>query len=166
MGQTSWRRDVRILHRLMKVETLIFEGRSEQYIARQLGVSIATVYFDRGRLEELWHDRINKEQEALREQIAAELDDVRHRTLQTALYASNPASHHSVARQATLDKAKVLGLLVDRQELSGPNGAPLFPLEAMREAFSASKAQDSEETDNSADNHNYSRNGASNHAEV
>jgi hypothetical protein len=137
-----WRRNPRILKRMRDVERLRFEGLNIPEISERTGIPTTTVENDLIRLAQLWQDHLNKSQEEHRAQLLAELDDVRARTLQTARYSRSPATHHNVARQSTMDKAKLLNLLIERQEVSGPNGQPLFPLEQLREAFIQSERRD------------------------
>lgn len=146
-----WRRDLAVLERLPLVERRHLAGESNVAIAAALGVAEATVRDDLKRLRELWLERIGDSAETLRAQAVAELEDVRRRSLAAAefdemaeravlfgevpggltverddkgaaQFRGNKAASLNVARAATMDKAKVLGLVVEKRELSGDVG--------------------------------------------
>ena len=144
-----WRRDPTVLARLPQVERLHLRRVPNTTIAAQLGVAEVTIRRDIERLNELWRERISGEQATMRAQIVAELDDTRERALAqaewdeaceravlfgeahptlgrirtddkgSAQFRGAKAQSTNVARQATMDKAKVLGLVVDKAEVTG-----------------------------------------------
>lgn len=158
-GRVPWRRDPVVLARLPLVERRHLAGQPNTLIADALSVDESTIREDLKRLSELWLARIQGQQEGMRAQIVAELDDVRRRALhqaewdefcERAVLVDDPAMpdealrrlgldpalriHRddkgaaafrgakaqslNVARQATMDKAKVLGLIVDQLALA------------------------------------------------
>lgn len=145
-----WRRDEAILARMRTVERLHIAGQPNTHIATTLEVDEATIRNDLKRLQELWIEHIQQDQETLRSQVVANLEDVRRRALSaaefdeaaeravlygqdadgeyvtverdqkgSAQFRGNKAAAINVARQATMDQAKILGLVVDKQEHSG-----------------------------------------------
>lgn len=148
--QRPWREDLRVLTRLPEVERRHLAGWPNTRIAKELGVSEATIRLDVGRLAVLWRERIGDEQEIIRARLTAELEDARLRALEAAewdrdaeaavLYGVPHPEHGTpyrddkgkaefrgqkaaainAARQATMDKAKLNGLIVEKQEHQTP----------------------------------------------
>lgn len=145
-----WRRDPSILARMQQVERRHLLGEPNTAIAEALQVDEITIRRDLERLNELWREHIQQDQETLRSQVVANLEDVRRRALNAAVFdeqaeravlygedadgnstpvhrdekgsaqfRGNKAAALNVARQATMDQAKVLGIVVDKQEHSG-----------------------------------------------
>lgn len=145
LRQTPWRRDPAILARLPEVERRHLAGQPNTTIAAALNVSEGTIRNDLKHLSELWQEQIKGESAVLRGRIAAELRDVRRRAVKAAefdeeaeravLYGEGRAVERdakgsaqfrgqkaqaiNVARQASMDEAKLLGLVVEKQEVSG-----------------------------------------------
>lgn len=141
----TWRGDMTILSRLPEVERGYLSGESNVAIAKRLGVAEGTVRNDLDRIKTLWRDRVVGDLETLKAQALAELDDVRRRAIAAAefdeaaeravLYGEDArvvrdergkaefrgqkAQALNVARQASMDKAKVLGIIVEREEHQG-----------------------------------------------
>ena len=145
-----WRRDPVILARLRDVERRHLAGQTNVAIGDALGVDEATVRNDLKRLAELWLEQTKAEQAEQRARVLAELEDVRTRAIAaaefderceravlfgdeqvyrddkgSATFRGNKAAALGQARQATMDKAKILGIVVDKASLAGPDGAPL-----------------------------------------
>lgn len=143
-GSLPWREDPAIMARLMKVERAHLRGDTNVAIGAVLGVTEATIRHDLDRIHELWKERVTGELETLKAQAVAELEDVRQRAIAAAefdeqaerdvLYGAesvvrdfkgsasfrgNKAGALNAARQASMDKAKVLGIIVERQEHEG-----------------------------------------------
>jgi hypothetical protein len=152
----AWRRDPEIMDRLPKVERLHLRGDTTRAIAAAVGISEITVRRDIQRLNELWVEHIQQDQEALRSQVVANLEDVRRRALNaaefdeaaeravlygqtadgeyvmverdqkgSAQFRGNKAAAINVARQAAMDQAKVLGLVVDKVAPTDADGKTL-----------------------------------------
>ncbi len=152
----AWRRDPEIMDRLPKVERLHIRGDTTRAIAAAVGISEITVRRDIGRLNELWIEHIQQNQETLRSQVVANLEDVRRRALAAAefdeaaeravLYGQTAEGEYvtverdqkgaaqfrgakaqslNVARQASMDQAKVLGIVVDKVAPTDANGQTL-----------------------------------------
>jgi hypothetical protein len=146
----SWRRDPLILARLSDVERRHLSGQTNVAIAEALAVDEITVRRDLERLRELWLDQTKEAQADMRARVLAQLEDVRVRSLQaaefderceravlfgdeniyrdakgSAQFRGNKAAALAQARQATMDKAKILGIVVDKASLTGEDGAPL-----------------------------------------
>ena len=158
-GHLPWRRDSVVLARLPKVERRHLRGEYNTTVAAALGVDEGTIRKDIKRLEELWLERTIGEQDKLRAQKVAELEDIKRRALDAAewdqmceqavlfddleegdtvmLTTGKPAKRSvyrdqkgsasfrgnkqgalSVARQAAMDQAKLLGLVTDKAEVS------------------------------------------------
>lgn len=147
--QTPWRRDPAILARLHEVERRHLAGQPNTHIAAALGVDEGTIRNDLRRLSELWLEQINQQAPVLRAEVVAELEDVRRRSLRAAefdemaeravlfdepdedgrrverpekgsvSFKGSKSQSLNTARQASMDKAKVLGLVVEKQEYSG-----------------------------------------------
>lgn len=142
--QTPWRRNLAILQRLPEVERRHLAGMSNCAIARELGVDEGTIRSDLKRLHELWRERIADEQEILRGQAVRRLEEVYRRSLAAAefdeeaeravLYGEGKhvvrdddgkatfkgakAAALTTARQAAMDIAKILGVVVDKQDIT------------------------------------------------
>lgn len=141
-----WRRDPGILARLRDVERRHLAGDPNTTIAEALGVGEVTIRRDLERLRELWLEQTKAEQADLRAQVVAELDDVKRRALAaaefdeqaeravlygegdqpvqrddkgTVTFRGQKAQALNVARQAVMDKAKVLGVVVEKSEVTG-----------------------------------------------
>jgi DNA-binding Lrp family transcriptional regulator len=154
----AWHKDPEVLERLRVVEPLHIRRVPNVAIARQLGVSENTIREDVKRLQTLWRARIQGEQEVLRAQVVAELDDVAERAMaaaewdqqaeQAVLYGveveidgqprqvyrdmkgaaqfrGQKAAALAVVRAARMDKAKVLGIVVEKAALTDADGASL-----------------------------------------
>lgn len=145
-----WREDLRVLTRLPEVERRHLAGWPNTRIAKELKVSEGTIRLDLDRLAAIWLERTAGEQQALRSRYTAELDDVRIRALEaaewdqtceaavlygeahpqygsvyrddkgSAQFRGQKAAALSAARQATMDKAKLNGLIVEKQEHQTP----------------------------------------------
>lgn len=154
-----WRKDPRILARLVDVERYYHERLTNVAIAALLHVDEATIRTDIKRLQELWLERHGAAQDECRAEVLAELDDIKVRALAaakfdeaaeravllneellgadgkthfvqrddkgSAQFRGNKAASLTVARQAIMDKAKVKGIIVDKQEVTGKDGGPL-----------------------------------------
>lgn len=139
-----WRRDPVILARLRDVERRHLAGQTNVAIADALGVDEITVRRDLERLRELWLEQTKAEQAEQRARVIAELEDVRTRAIAaaefdeqceravlfgdarvirddkgSATFRGNKAAALGQARQATMDKAKLLGLVIEKQEHAG-----------------------------------------------
>lgn len=139
-----WRRDPIILARLRDVERRHLSGQTNVAIAAALDVDEITVRRDLDRLRELWLEQTKESQADLRAQMLAKLEDVRVRALQaaefderceravlfgdeqvyrddkgSATFRGNKAAALGQARQATMDQAKLLGLVIEKQEHAG-----------------------------------------------
>ena len=139
-----WRRDPGILARLRDVERRHLAGQTNVAIADELGVDEITVRRDLDRLRELWLEQTKESQADIRAQMLAKLEDVRVRALQaaefderceravlfgdeqvyrddkgSASFRGNKAGSLAQARQATMDQAKLLGLVIEKQEHAG-----------------------------------------------
>lgn len=139
-----WRRDPIILARLRDVERRHLSGQTNVAIAAALNVDEITVRRDLDRLRELWLEQTKESQADLRAQMLAKLEDVRVRALQaaefderceravlfgdeqvyrddkgSATFRGNKAGALAQARQATMDQAKLLGLVIEKQEHAG-----------------------------------------------
>jgi hypothetical protein len=143
-----WRRDLAILQRLPEVERRHLAGQANVAIAAALGVDEGTVRADLKRLQELWRERVAEAVEDLRAKAVVELDDLKRLALEAAAwdlaceravlygegedgrdvlrddkggasFRGQKAQALNVARQAVMDKAKLLGLVVERQEHAG-----------------------------------------------
>lgn len=79
----------------------------------------------KGRLEELRMPIIERHNVTV-DSLINELDEARVAALKTA--------QSSAAVSATMGKAKLLGFLVDKQEVTGKNGTPFVPNPAISEA--------------------------------
>jgi hypothetical protein len=114
-------------------------------MAIALGVDEKTVRNDLERIREIWVDQVGDTVSVLKAQTLAELEDVRRRAIEAAefdeaaeravLYGDGQhvirdddgkaqfrgqkAQALNVARQASMDKAKVLGIIVEREEHQG-----------------------------------------------
>ena len=146
----AWRRDPLILARMRDVERRHLAGQTNVAIADVLGVDEATIRNDMKRLAELWLEQTRAEQTDLRARVLAELEDVRTRAIAaaefdeqceravlfgdarvirddkgSATFRGNKAAALGQARQASMDKAKILGIVVDKASIAGPDGAPL-----------------------------------------
>lgn len=139
--QPSWREDPVVLQRLPEVEKRHLRGQSNVAIAAALGVDESTIRNDLRRVQLLWSEGAADRILELKARAVAELDDLRHRALAASefdqaaecglLYGEGEpvvgevwfrgqkAQALNVARQASMDKARVLGLLSDRREHSG-----------------------------------------------
>ncbi len=140
----AWRRDPLILARMRDVERRHLAGQTNVAIAAVLGVDEATIRNDLKRLAELWLEQTKESQADLRAQMLAKLEDVRVRALQaaefdgrceravlfgdeqvyrddkgSATFRGNKAGALAQARQATMDQAKLLGLVIEKQEHAG-----------------------------------------------
>jgi hypothetical protein len=129
---------------LPDVEKQHLSGNSNYAIAAALGVDEKTVRNDLERIRELWLDHVGDNVTTLKAQALAELEDVRRRAIAAAefdeaaeravLYGDEKvirddrgkaefrgqkAQALNVARQASMDKAKVLGIIVEREEHQG-----------------------------------------------
>jgi hypothetical protein len=160
-----WRRDPVILTRLRDVERRHLAGQTNVTIAEALDVDETTIRRDLERLRELWLERTKGEQENLRAGIVAELEDVRTRALSAAefderaeraiIFGSEPvagggrrgvqfrgnkAAALGQARQATMDKAKILGLEVNKVALTDSQGDDIS-LDELMERFGARQAE-------------------------
>ena len=145
-----WRRDPVILARLREVERRHLAGDTNVSIAAALSMSEATIRDDIKRLRELWLEQTAAEQSDMRARVIAELEDVRTRAIHaaewdeeaeravlfgdgrvyrddkgSAQFRGNKAGALQAARQATMDKAKILGIVVDKASLSNADGSPL-----------------------------------------
>lgn len=160
-----WRRDPKILERLSKVERRHLRGDTNVAIADDLGVDEITVRRDIQRLRELWLERVQEDQETIRAQVVANLEDVRRRALSAAefdqraeravLYGEDEdgrvliverdakgsaqfrgqkAQSLNVARQAAMDQAKVMGVIVDKVAPTDEHGKSLS-MAQVREAL-------------------------------
>lgn len=146
----AWRRDPAILARLREVERRHLAGQTNVAVAESLGVDETTIRRDLDRLRELWLEQTRSEQADLRARVLAELEDVRTRAIAaaefdeqceravlfgdarvirddkgSATFRGNKAAALGQARQASMDKAKILGIVVDKASIAGPDGAPL-----------------------------------------
>lgn len=139
----EWRKDPVILARLPEVERRHLRGDTNVSIAAALEVDEKTVRNDLERIRTLWRERVGAEVVEMRAAVVAELDDVRRRAIAaaefdeqmeravllgekvgesevqrddkgSAQFRGNKAASLGQARQATMDKAKVLGLVVDK----------------------------------------------------
>lgn len=147
--QRHWRRDPAILARMHEVERYHLAGQPNTTIAVKLGVDEGTIRNDLKRLSELWLEQINQQAPTLRAAVVAELDDVRRRSIRAAefdemaeravlfdetdergrrverpekgaaSFKGGKAQALNTARQASMDKAKVLGIIVEKQEVTG-----------------------------------------------
>jgi hypothetical protein len=143
--QPAWRKDPKVLLRLPDVERQHLSGLSNVAIATALGVDEKTVRNDLERIRELWVSQVSDTVSVLKAQAIAELEDVRRRAIAAAefdeaaeravLYGEDArvvrdergkaefrgqkAQALNVARQASMDKAKVLGIIVEREEHQG-----------------------------------------------
>lgn len=145
--QTRWRNDFAILARIKEVERLHLAGQPNTHIATALGVDEGTIRNDLKRSAELWLEQINQQAPVLRASVLAELEDVRQRSLAAAAFDEmaeravlfdEPDEHGATvvrpdkgsvsfkggkaqalntARQASMDKARLLGLVIERQEI-------------------------------------------------
>lgn len=159
-NQRSWRRDPAILARMHEVERRHLAGQPNTTIAAALGVDEGTIRNDLKRLSEHWLERIGETQETLRAAVTAELEDVRRRSIQAAefdemaeravlfdgpdeegrqverpekgsvSFKGGKAAALSNARQASMDKAKLLGLIVEKQEHTTPLPVRIYEYEA------------------------------------
>lgn len=124
-----WRRDPVILDRLVQVERAIWQGKTNAAIADDLGVDEKTIRNDRDRLTELQRERIKADQDVLRGQVVAELDDTSRLALESyerdieletrtigslSPHKSQKAQLLDVRQKAVMNKAKVLGIIVDK----------------------------------------------------
>jgi hypothetical protein len=139
-----WRRDPGILARLREVERRHLAGMTNVAVAEALDVDETTIRRDLERLRELWLEQTKESQADLRAQMLAKLEDVRVRALQaaefderceravlfgdeqiyrddkgSASFRGNKAGSLAQARQATMDQAKLLGLVIEKQEHAG-----------------------------------------------
>lgn len=160
----AWRKDPVILARLREVERRHLAGETNVAIAGALDVDEATVRNDLKRLQELWLERTKAEQDETRARVVAELEDVRTRALHaaewdeeaeravlfgdgrvyrddkgSAQFRGNKAAALAQARQATMDKAKVLGIVVDKAALTNSAGDDL-PIDELMSRFSRRQA--------------------------
>jgi hypothetical protein len=146
-----WRRDDAILERMARVERGWVARKTNVAIARDLGVDEKTVRVDLQRLAELWRERVGDVQEDLRAKKVAELDEVIRQALETAekddayergvllgdrvgekeivrdtkgkaTFKSSKTQALNVARQAIMDQAKLLGVVVDKAALTDADG--------------------------------------------
>lgn len=163
--KVSWRRDPVILERLPLVESLHFSGRSNIAIAQALSVSEATIRNDLKRLQELWLERTAGTQDEIRSRIVSELADIKGRALKaaefdeqaerdvlyggdavyrdkkgSAMFRGQKSQALNVARQATMDIAKVQGVVVDKIAPSDGDGNTL-PIEELMARYA--RAHDS-----------------------
>lgn len=140
----AWRRDPGILARLREVERRHLAGMTNVAVAEDLDVDETTIRRDLERLRELWLEQTKESQADLRAQMLARLEDVRVRALQaaefderceravlfgdeqvyrddkgSASFRGNKAGSLAQARQATMDQAKLLGLVIEKQEHAG-----------------------------------------------
>lgn len=145
-----WRRDPGILARLREVERRHLAGMTNVAVAEALDVDETTIRRDLERLRELWLEQTRAEQAEQRARVLAELEDVRTRAIAaaefdeqceravlfgdarvirddkgSATFRGNKAAALGQARQASMDKAKILGVVVDKASIAGPDGAPL-----------------------------------------
>lgn len=156
----AWRRDPLILARLREVERRHLAGSTNLAIAAALGVDETTIRRDLERLRELWVEQTKSEQSDMRARVLAELEDVRTRAIAaaewdeeaeravlfgdgrvyrddkgSAQFRGNKAGALQAARQATMDKAKLLGLVVDKVAPTNAQGDDI-PLDELMERFS------------------------------
>lgn len=161
----GWRRDPVILNRLRTVERLHFAGRSNVSIAQELGVNEATIRNDLKRLTEFWLERTASTQAEIRARLMAELADIKGRALAaaefdeqaeravlygetlvqrddkgSAQFRGQKAQALQVARQATMDMAKVAGVLVDKVAPTDAEGNTL-PLDELMERYARAHDQ-------------------------
>ena len=159
-----WRRDPVILARLREVERRHLAGDTNVSIAATLGVDEATIRNDLGRLRELWLEQTAAEQSDMRARVIAELEDVRTRAIQaaewdeeaeravlfgdgrvyrddkgSAQFRGNKAGALQAARKATMDKAKILGIVVDKVAPTNAQGDDI-PLDELMERYSRRQA--------------------------
>lgn len=145
-----WRRDPVILARMRNVERRHLKGETNVAIAEALGVDEITIRRDLDRLRELWLEQTKEDQSTIRAQVVAELDDTRRRAIEaaewdqdceeavlfgngrvyrdqkgSAQFRGQKAQALNVARQATMDKAKVLGIVVDKVAPTDADGKTL-----------------------------------------
>lgn len=155
----SWRRDPLILDRMRTVEREHLAGKSNVAIAEQLRVDEATVRNDLKRLNELWLEHTKLDQETLRAEAMAKLEDVRLRAISaydfdrrmeeavmtggtfmtaagdavkihrdekdSAQFRGNKSAALNVARSATMDQAKIAGVVVDKVSPTDAKGNTL-----------------------------------------
>lgn len=152
--QTPWRNDPVILARLPEVERRHLRGDTNMAIADVLGVDEITIRRDLNRIRELWRERTGDSIENLKAQTAAELEDVRRRALHAAdfdermeravllgemvddqsvyrddkgaaMFRGNKVGALNAAQQATMNKAKILGIVVDKVAPTDADGKTL-----------------------------------------
>lgn len=163
-----WRRDLIVLRRLPEVERRHLAGEYNTVIAAALGVDEQTVRMDIKRLHELWKERAGDTIETMRIRAAAELDDIRRRSLQAAewdqaceravlfddldgedagfpggkpaprsvyrdmkgaaSFRGQKAQSLNVARQAIMDKVKLLGLSSEKGAEAADTDDPIGDL--------------------------------------
>ncbi len=104
-----WREDAEILIRVAEVGQRVVSGETTQEIAAALGVSVKTVTDDRARWRELARQApigaLEESVDKLRLVYRSALDAFRL----TASSSLNRSAYLSVARQAVMDEAKLLG---------------------------------------------------------
>lgn len=113
-GGRNWRSSPTILERMHEVEIHVAKGWTSHRIAAALGCAESTVRNDIGHLTELWLERVGRAQDELRAERVAQLDVIRE--LAFGRLPQDGSQALSVARQAVMDAAKLLGLVVDKQE--------------------------------------------------
>jgi hypothetical protein len=152
--QTAWRDDETILARLPEVERRHLRGDSNVAIADALGVAEVTIRRDIERIRKLWRERTGESIEDMKAAAVAELEDVRRRALHaaefdermeravllgekiddrevyrddkgSASFRGNKAGSLAQARQAAMDKAKILGIVVDKVAPTDADGKTL-----------------------------------------
>ena len=153
--QTPWRQDVGVLARLEEVERRHLKGEHNTAIAAALGVTETTIRNDLKRLRELWLERTGGSVEEMRARAIAELLEIKDRALSAAAFdemaeravlfgepgpngelvkrdhkgsaqfRGNKAAAIAQARQAIMDAAKLMGIVVDKVAPTDPNGGAL-----------------------------------------
>lgn len=148
-----WREDHEILARIRQVEALRFNGLTYGEIAKELGISIATVWLDFKRSDELAREYTARDVEAIRADFVKDLLKLRDRALEYAgvdldlehavlfdtdakgaprpvirpekggvSFRGSKSQALAVARAATMDAAKLLGIVVDKATLTDAKG--------------------------------------------
>lgn len=165
--QTPWRQDPVVLARLPEVERRHLAGQPNTHIAAALAVDESTIRADLKRITQVWREHVGEQAEVLRASVVAELEDVRRRALAAAefdemaeravlfdgrdeggrrverpdkgsvSFRGGKAQALNTARQASMDKAKVLGLVVERQEHTTPVPVRIYEREVLRDGSDA-----------------------------
>lgn len=179
-----WRRDPLIMARLREVERRHFAREPNTKIAAALNVDEATIRNDLKRLKEIWLERVQEDQVAIRARVVEELADIQARAIAaaefdqmceravlfndldddgdetesaaderprrrtvyrddkgSASFRGQKAQALQVARQATMDIAKILGVDVTKISPTDAEGNTL-PLEELMARYA--RAHDSE----------------------